>query len=369
MKRTTTDEAEELLRSREAQEILRKEVEEILRVEADEILRRFNPSAEALFEILRPDDPILQVIAKAHYSDRDLALLRHIRDDARATNTKRDAPWEAVLLTRWIDPDNPEQNPAATAKEGHIARAFACAILLCAQPEECANETVAQLLASARALGRAELEATGQLFAWLMPQARDHLEYPFLAFALLIVAGLLGPEKVTEAELERLADWAVTEESHVRKFWFWGGVGLRPVWLLGLTHSGLCFEVWRSLARSLLEVAAGMQSDTARGKVADLAARVLMEDPQDGDIPDYALECLSLLDRELGADELSFLLPIVVLSSPRNNLSLAATPAWKKEAWKWLQAEAHRFEPLTDHPDEEVAELARWILSELEGRK
>ena len=112
----------------------------------------------------------------------------------------------------------------------------------------------------------------------------------------------------------------MAEESRVREVW--GGLGMRQVWLLGLTHFGLRFEVWRSLARRLFDVAAGLQSDTARGKV---------------------------------------------IANPRYNLHLASMPAWKKEAWELLQAEAQLFELLTDHPDEEVAELARMILGELKG--
>jgi hypothetical protein len=250
-----------------------------------DLLKTFDPAANVLLDLLRKqvDDAMLQEIAEADYgmeADGNLEALRCIRDRGEVPAPMQWEPKEVLELIRWSEPDDPNWQPGATGVRGHWMRAFACAALLrgAAEPANdgylvnSENDTVAQLLASASVLGPDVQMATARFLAWRIPQLEVG-ERPLFAFGLLFLATLLNGDRFPEHQIASLADWVVAEETQAHK-----GVGLPPrpqgdLWL-GLVYYGLRYEVWKAIARRLLEEASHLRSEEVRAKVQDIAARL-----------------------------------------------------------------------------------------------
>ena len=250
------------------------------------LLAAFPPAPGALLHLLRArvDDGMLREIARADYGmdeDEHLAALLPIRDRGEVPRAMGWEPKEVLELIRWSEPEDPEWKPGSTGRRGHLMRAFACAALLRAAAEpgqigyHCGeNSTVAQLVASALALGPAVQGAAARFLAWRIPRLEPEDERPFFAFGLLVLATLLREGRLDDAALAAAADWVVAEEAEER-------AALGPClpanpdgWLLGLTWHNQKDAVWRSLAERLGREAETMPPGPARDRLLEVALRV-----------------------------------------------------------------------------------------------
>ncbi|HEX8272916.1 MAG TPA: hypothetical protein VF615_09790 [Longimicrobiaceae bacterium] len=250
------------------------------------LLQAFPPAPDALLHLLRArmDDGMLREIARADYGmdeDEHLVALLPIRDRGEVPPAMGWEPREVLELIRWSEPEDPEWKPGSTGARGHLMRAFACAALLraAAEPGQTGrhsgeNSTVAQLLASALALGPDVQEAAARFLAWRTPRLEPEEERPFFAFGLLVLAALLREGRMDDEALAAAADWVVAEEAEER-------AALHPLpanpdgWLLGLTRHDLRDTVWRALAERLGREAEAMPPGPARGRLLEVALRVM----------------------------------------------------------------------------------------------
>jgi hypothetical protein len=159
---------------------------------------------------------------------------------------------EVLELIRWSEPEDPEWSPGGYGERGHWMRLFACEALVRLALRFPASsggqaDILAQLTASAVALGQPAASAAAGVLAWrfvaLPPEDEDRA---FLAFAILLLAAYLERPR---AWLTELAAWVEDEEARARN-----EAALKPelAWLLGLSPFRLRDAVWRSLARQIL---------------------------------------------------------------------------------------------------------------------
>jgi hypothetical protein len=150
-----------------------------------------------------------------------MAELRPIRDDGVIPAQIGFQLAEVLCLTRWCDPEKPNRPPFApgpTGRSGHVARMFACAVLLRARAElaherlDTADDaTLAQCLASAKVLGEKFSVAAARFLTWRIPR---FVPEPLLhALGMLLLAVRLRSGRFAEPVLGELADWVIKEES------------------------------------------------------------------------------------------------------------------------------------------------------------
>jgi hypothetical protein len=251
-----------------------------------ELLAAFRPSEHALLDVLRQrvDEPMMEEIASADYglgADEALCFLRQIRHSSVVPIPMDDSLKEVVGLTQWSEPDDPNRQSEQKGLRGHTARAFSCAILLRAAADSFydgyiigENHTVAQLVASALALGENVPEAAARFLAWSAARMGPSEERPFFLLALLVLAVSPTNSFVPEDALAALSDWLVLEESYERAV----AEGMLPdygeQWLLGLTFYNMRHNQWRSLARFLGVAARCLKSETARSRLEDISSRI-----------------------------------------------------------------------------------------------
>lgn len=174
--------------------------------------------------------------------EKHLAYLRLIRDQQQIAAPMGWEPKKALELILWSEPSDPEWKPGSTGERGHIMRAFACAALLRAAAEPAnygyifgENQTLAQLIDSARYLGKDLSAAAARFLTWRIPRMDSEEERPFFAFGLLCLTIEVTGPSIDPATLAETADWVELEESAER-----AAVGDLPTahgkdWLLGLT--------------------------------------------------------------------------------------------------------------------------------------
>lgn len=247
----------------------------------------FPPAPDALLHLLRArvDDGMLREIARADYGmdeEEHLAALLPIRDRGEIPPAMGWEPKEVLELIRWSEPEDPEWKPGFPGTRGHLMRAFACAALLraAAEPGQIGyhsgeNSTVAQLLASALALGADVQEAAARFLAWRTPRLEPEEERPFFAFGLLVLATLLRDGRMDDDTLAVAADWVIAEEAEEC-------AAMGPClpanpdgWLLGLTWHNQKDTVWRHLAERLGREAEAMPPGPARDRLLEVALRVM----------------------------------------------------------------------------------------------
>ena len=214
------------------------------------------------------DDAMLRAIASADYGDRsdeNYAVLKRICESGELP-VEHD-PWliEVVSLTRWSE-------PSLADIRGHLNRAFSCVILLRSGAEathlasfDGENNTVAQLLVSAWALGPEFLEPTYRIILWRFEIGfrRECSDRAFFAFALLALAVALREGRFSDEELTRLAIWTCEEESRVRNYFDseFGPIendpppGWSRSWLVGLPGFNQKDDAWQSIGRWLFKEA------------------------------------------------------------------------------------------------------------------
>jgi len=175
---------------------------------------------------------------------------------------------EALELTRWSRPDQPDWKPGRFGLHGHVQRAFACATLLrwprrrdCEEPQT----TLAPLIESCIELGPEYVRRAAQFVAHELPAIESRVAdgdyeavldraFHALAFTLLICHETQEFERdqrdarvpdLREAAryLAACGDAAMAQKS---------GPDRVSTWLLGASWSDTNIDIWRSLARRIL---------------------------------------------------------------------------------------------------------------------
>lgn len=264
-----------------------------------DLLALFEPSADALFDLLREriDNSMLREIAGNDVpfrTDANLKALIPIRRTGKIPAPLEWEPKEVLELTKWTEPDDLELNDEVDHDpvRGHIIRAFACAALLKAgaDPENDGRlpgeiDTLVQLLSSALVLERDVQNATARLIAWRLAKHRkdrnDEENPPFFELALFLLALFSGDPPWIESILELLVDSVVATELKTRQEIDQNsarhGIKHQARWMIGLTDSDQKLENWESLARKARSVASRLQSDAARRKVDFVCDLLLSE--------------------------------------------------------------------------------------------
>jgi len=245
-----------------------------------ELIIAIPPSPDLLLERARrrTDDWMLMEIARADYgqmADEMMAQLRPIRDKGIVPSPMDGQLIEVLSLTRWCNPEAPNSppfEPGPSGHRGHQARFFACAVLLRSGREPAsADSTLALGLASAKVLGDEMSEAIGRFLTWqLMNLQIDH-EPLLFAVGLLVVATRLRAGRITDAELGKVAEWVLEEESLDRGAFPSRSVEPRP----------LAFSIqqgfWRPLAEEIKCEAATIAAEDVRTKLQ--LCSLLLETP------------------------------------------------------------------------------------------
>lgn len=251
------------------------------------LVRAFPPTLDGLLELARAhlDTPMLMEMSRADYgmqADEHFAALKHIRETGQVPAPIGWVPQEVLELIRWSEPEDPDWAPGGQGQRGHHMRAFACAALLRAAAEP-ANEqilwghssTLAQLAASAVALGPAWEEALAGFVTARLAAPGPADERPFCAFALLFLAVRLRAGRLDDGALASAAEWAIEEEAAAARAGWDGFPAPSGPWLLRLGTSDLRDAVWRSFAERMMEDGWAL-SPAARDPV-QLVAEALLE--------------------------------------------------------------------------------------------
>lgn len=229
----------------------------------DSLLLQLRPSGTDLLDWLKPQISLslLHEIAAADYGYKEqehFQSLLLIQDHQTIPVPLRWVPREVLELMRWSEPEDPDWKPGSTGLQGHLIRAFCCAVLLKASDEEetrlydtSENETLAQLIASVFFLGNEATESALRLVSWrlLRTQSKNE-EYPFFVLALLLLQAQLFETGQNGADLQLTAEWMVREEKRAREDPT--TLAASEEWLLGLTFHGQRHETWKALTRTTL---------------------------------------------------------------------------------------------------------------------
>lgn len=191
------------------------------------------------------DLPSLKSIAKADYGcgvEENLAALTRICETGLIPEPLGIGLTEVLGLTRWGG--------------DHLERAFASA-LLCLQAAnptadwgDGVEQTIAVLIESCIALGSGAIAALeGFLVALVEGHCwEDTPVLPFATFGLLLTA---ARRDASDPRLPALVDRIVALELEYHKVQ--GYVEPQHGWLLGITCFDLCHEIWRALAKDILD--------------------------------------------------------------------------------------------------------------------
>jgi hypothetical protein len=170
-------------------------------------------------------------------------------------------PRETLELERW-------RNDART---DHVARAFACAVLLIdaggATPRDGHEQTIPVLIESCAVLGDAALAgAVGLLVALVEAFDEQWQELPFAYLGLLVAAAARDPrDPRLPALCARLIDAAAVASGY-------GADVPRPGWLLDQTRFDAKHRLWRRLVARYLAAPAG--DDPSLAHLAGIAVRI-----------------------------------------------------------------------------------------------
>ncbi|MGN9909632.1 hypothetical protein ACTMTJ_18975 [Phytohabitans sp. LJ34] len=174
------------------------------------------PDEMALRDWLRPwmDAAIVCEIAKMDYGMRVEEYRREIEELLVVRHLPAELDWnprEVLALTSSWRPDEPR---------GHIARLFACMVLVRADDTPAPADQLAALVESALALGPDATDAAVRFLAWCRQQVPGTWRYdaearPFLSLGLLLVYAAGRPDPAVVAELAR--EVGVTDRASLRK--------------------------------------------------------------------------------------------------------------------------------------------------------
>ena len=232
-----------------------------------------NPKAHSLLALLSDQitPELLKVISEADYgyaSDKHLAALEGIHDFLEIPAPLEWEPKEVLELIRWSRPSIPGWKPGLPGYEGHLIRAFACAVLVVAAAEEETreyieeeNSTVAALVESLGELG-VEFQMAGiSEIAWrIQNPPREWEDEPFFLLALLVLTAQVFESKHPSL-ISELADLCIASENRVRNSEWCIGPEDSSAWLFGLTLFNLNQDIWVSFSSSLRDCAGSIPDD------------------------------------------------------------------------------------------------------------
>ncbi|HEX6041831.1 hypothetical protein [Longimicrobium sp.] len=248
------------------------------------LVQAFPPSLNGLLDLARAyaTTPVLMEMARADYGeqvDEHFAALTRIRETGEVPAPIGWVPQEVLELCRWSEPDR-EETSEDVLREHHV-RAFACAALLRAGAEPANAEavwshgpTLAQMTASALALGPEWIDVLGGFLTARLAQPGLADERPFFAFALLFLAVTARGGPLDGDALATAASWAIDEEAAAAAEYFFGSPPSRAPWLLRIDVSDLRDDVWRSFARRMRDEAPALPP-AARDPILLLAEAML----------------------------------------------------------------------------------------------
>ena len=217
------------------------------------------------------EDSMLYKIAQADDQSRsaaeDFEMLKRIRDRLEIPVPIAKINTDALNIVRWSEPDNPQRGYVGRCRDGHLMRAFTCAILLLAAAEpgnigyiHSENDTVIQLFLSAIAIGEEAPTHTITLMAWRLIQLLhpivEEKERTFFGIALLFLLIRQYEHNPNPEAIAALVKWVLREEERVRQLDRQLPKEMRrknfDYWLLGLTHFGQKHDAWKQAAQQFL---------------------------------------------------------------------------------------------------------------------
>lgn len=249
------------------------------------LLTRRKPDPEALRRALcyHVTPRMLEEIANADggYGFREnLPLLHSIRKVKKLPSRLEWFPKEVLELVRW-------KNPAPDDRDGHVKRAFVCGVLIEAGGDPAnhgymyaENETLISLIESTRILGRPYAQATLHLVVWRMlglqlfyGEGVDE-EYPFFAFAVLLLCLETGVLHRKPASLLQLIDWVIAVEALVRQNEY--AIIGSDHWLLGLAaFHNQRHDLWKSVARDILLNPGRPHPERAAARLIEIGQKIV----------------------------------------------------------------------------------------------
>lgn len=233
-----------------------------------EMLQAFDPEPEGLLRAISKHvtDEMLVGIAGADYGNRweeHLAALQPIRD-ANVWPEPSEMLWvpmEVIELTRWSEPENPDNKLGFGYKGqfGHWMRAFCCAALLRATREPhnygdslSTDQSLIHLILSLQSLSVDLNREAVRFMAWLLqnsnPEGTDE-QVCFYGIGLLWFA-LRSTKSSSDRSLVFLAQWIVQKEEELRRI-SWRA---SDRWLLGIGQGNPPPSDWELLGAELCQM-------------------------------------------------------------------------------------------------------------------
>lgn len=245
------------------------------------------PQSKSFIDRLCPliTEDMLAEIARADYGtgfEDHLQALRRLRDRDISDQPMAWEPQEVLNLFRWSEfGDDRTGREQRTEQAFHLMRAFCCALILeasvtPANHEEFVgnNQTLIQLLESARVLGPDDEARLPAFIAWLIPRApafEDEVGFYGIAFVSTVVRHgrkadddanfLIKVIDACEAEFEKLLiTWTDPVNNNGDR------------WLLGWTHFNQRHGKWEQLGRQLSIEAENIEQEQLRKRLKRLSS-------------------------------------------------------------------------------------------------
>lgn len=226
---------------------------------APEILDRLKPSDDAMLRWVAPriTDAMLRTIAEADYgydAEKNFEALKPIRDYLEVPTPLDWNPREVLDLTRWLEPDSPECPPGQASAPGHLMRAFAAAALLRALADgdgQGDNQSIAQLVGSARVLDPEACMAARRFLAWCVKQGvQNAQERPFYFLALLLLS--LQLSDLSPEDINTLASCVIEEEASIEEDARMDQARRKRKWLFGISIFNIKKDTWLRMIDELI---------------------------------------------------------------------------------------------------------------------
>ncbi len=228
------------------------------------LMKKFPPSRDVLLRLLISPmpEPLLREIAGCDYGcdyDENLESLRLICRTGNISTPLKWNPREVCCLTRWSEERRQHLADKRAKLAFHHKRAFACCILIMAEAGQLYEEegdTLIQFVESIVALEQPKLaEAAVSMLFWRIAfEEQQRTDRPFFVFAIILIALLNKPFKITTADLSEIVNWGRAEELFARWQLEQEEFQIRQpksFWLIGLNGGCMLKQKWVMLAQRL----------------------------------------------------------------------------------------------------------------------
>ncbi len=228
------------------------------------LLEKFPPSRDLQLRLLVSPMPeqLLKDIANCDYGHGYRENLSALKLICRSADIPQPLGWnprEVCCLTRWSDEHRQQLTNRKAKLAFHHKRAFACCILIMAEAgklHEEEGDTLVQFVESIVSLEQPKFaEAAISMLMWrLTLDEQQGTDRPFFVFAIVLMALLNKPFRISAPHLSEIMDWATKEELHVRWQLEQEEFQIRQPkssWLIGLTGGCMLKQKWVILAQRL----------------------------------------------------------------------------------------------------------------------